>query len=111
MNYSELKEAVNHILREPCPACKAKYSEENIHILSTTQGEAVFYIACAKCPSKIIVNVKFRKLKNSKSLKSRKHRTLGIRRKTAEKITSNDYLDVRNFLKNFSGDFKDYFKQ
>ena len=108
MNYSELQEVVRHILSESCKHCGGTYCEHDVQILSTTENEGVFFVICANCPSKLVINVKFKTPKTRKL--KRQHRSLNIRRQVTEKINANDYLDIHNFLKDFQGDFKDYIK-
>lgn len=108
MNYNELQDVINRILREPCQHCSGTHCGHDIQILSTTENEGVFFVICATCPSKLVINVKF-KTPKAKKLK-RQHRSLNIRRQITEKINANDYLDIHNFLKDFQGDFKDFIK-
>lgn len=108
MNFKDLKIIANQIKKEiTCPKCKGKYVDESLEIIGSPDGEQYFFHAlCPKCEADSIVHVavetKPSKLPNFKKLGSSPR--LGH-------ISSNEVLDMHNFLKEFDGNFKTLFKK
>lgn len=103
MHFGELKEVIKHLKKVmPCNSCGKKFVNEGIRILSTCNKEALFHFGCFTCANKLIVHVTILEQGENRS-------RLNIQMKNTKKITSNDILDIHNFLTRFDGDFKDLF--
>lgn len=104
MNFEELNRLIQEIKSTiPCRNCGATYEDKDIRIVGTVLNEGYFMSFCQKCKTKLVINVIF---KSSK----RTHRSLeGTRTSTLHTIDANDVLDMRNFLRDFNGDFSHLF--
>jgi hypothetical protein len=103
MNFSEIQSAVKHLQKTcKCTQCKAKYKPADINVLASTSIEALFELKCEKCDLSAIVTVT-----NAAEEEIRKI-SRGARQHS--KISENDILDIKNFLNNFDGNFKELFK-
>lgn len=104
MNFSELKKLIKEIKDTvTCRECDNKFKDKDIRIIGTVIREGFFLAHCSLCKNTMIINVVFRD-------KNRKHRH--IQKKTPINIISkNDILDMRNFLKEFDGDFINLFNK
>lgn len=92
MNLPEIKNAIAHLIKNSsCMHCKEKFNEDNVFIIATTNTEGLFEMKCSKCESSTIVTMVL--------AADRKHRG----------IDQNDVLDIKNFLRNFDGNFKKLF--
>ncbi|MBI5753645.1 hypothetical protein HZA40_00690 [Candidatus Peregrinibacteria bacterium] len=94
MRFSEIKNTLNHLTKTTtCLHCRGPYKIDNINIIATTKTEGLFELHCEKCHVSSIMTVVL----------------------TAEtefrpnKISSNDILDLKNFLNRFDGDFEKLF--
>jgi hypothetical protein len=107
MNFSEIKNAITHLLKtSKCSACESKYKEEDINIIATTKTEGLFEIKCPECDTSTIVTVmlapeiEVKETPNNIDLPTqRPHRG----------VSQNEVLDMKNFLSHFDGNFKKIF--
>lgn len=103
MNYSELKEIIKHIKKViPCGNCRKKFNDDDIHVLSTFQNDALFYFHCHFCNNQLVVHVSIVE-------QGKKNNKINIQAQSAPKISTNEILDLHNFLNKFNGDFKELF--
>lgn len=106
MNYYDIKMMVAEIKKKiTCPKCKGHYTDEDIDIVSSfCFCQSVFYATCFECQldSVIEITIDFNKIKP-------KIQKLGTAPRLG-KISSNEVLDMRNFLQNFDGNFSGIFK-
>lgn len=105
MNYTDLQVVIQEVCSQTeCPSCKVNYKENDIHIVGTTKNEGVFMAKCPKCNSNVVVNVSV----NRKSDKIKPH----VRdwKANTTKISSDEVLDMHNFLSNFAGDVSNVLK-
>ncbi len=99
MNLFELKIVLQQLRRDlKCPYCTAEYSERKIQILGTNQVYGMFLAECQECTHRIIITVSV----------ARKHRRISSRPynywKVGESVSTDEVLDMHNFLNNFDGD-------
>lgn len=103
MNYPDLDNAVKHLLKtSKCMHCKSKYNPQDIHIIAATKLEGIFNMTCPSCHGSTIVTV-FLSAETENEKKTISHQATGI--------SQNDVLDIKNFLNNFNGDFKNIFSK
>lgn len=107
MNINEIKNIVRHLVKNSsCPKCKAKYNTTNINILASTNIEALFELKCTDCNSTGIANVVLTpetetQIEFETTDSPREHR----------QISSDEVLDIKNFLSHFDGNFKKIFSK
>ena len=105
MNFKEIQSAVKHLQETcTCSGCKGKYKPKDINIVATTSSEGLFELICNKCKSSTIVTVLM--TKEDKNLQSKVTET---QTRAHRKISTNDVLDIKNFLTRFDGNFKKLF--
>jgi hypothetical protein len=107
MNINDIKKTIEHISKRcKCLECKNKLKIEDINVIATTNKEGLFETKCSKCNCSSIINVVISTQnpfkQNKKSVSEKISNT-----KTTEIITTNDILDIKNFLNNFDGNFKE----
>jgi hypothetical protein len=102
MKYSELKTIIRNIKRNvPCNECGHGFKEKDISVVAMLHDMVVCNILCPECGTHTVAQI---------SLMG-EARQLSYNKVNGEPITKDDVLDMHNFLKNFKGDIKDYFKQ
>lgn len=115
MNFKDLSIIVHQIKKNiPCPKCQESYSEEDITFIGSLWDEFTFFHAhCFQCEAESIINVNLQmdhqKMVLPKEKEPSKKRLGNAPRKG--KVSTNDILDVHNFLQNFDGDFENLFRQ
>lgn len=102
MNIEELGHSAQHIEKNcSCIYCKAKYTLSNIHVVATTQTEALFEANCSNCGAATLINVLVTpEIEIKEQNAARDHKG----------ITENEVLDMKNFLSTFDGDFSQFIK-
>ncbi len=111
MNYSEIKSAIEHLLKTlNCNSCKGKFQEEDINIIATTKNEGLFEVRCSECGASTILTVM---LSPEIEVKENTGEELPANITTTPRIhrgiSQNDVLDMKNFLGKFDGNFKKLF--
>lgn len=103
MNFEEIKNIITQLRKETtCPHCQGRYSEKTISVLSTTKNEGIFVMDCEACGNNVLVSAYFNyKLK---AIPYRIHHTKSPRKS----ISTNELLDIHNFLKEFDGNLSEY---
>ena len=107
MNFHELKIIVGQIKRTMrCPECDGKYTDETIEVIgSINQDESFFHAYCPNCEDESCIHVD-----NGPEPLCEEHARLGNAPRM-EHISSNEVLDMHNFLKSFGGNFDEMFKE
>lgn len=109
MNFRVLKEIIVTLKeRIKCEACGKRFSNKEINIIDTEDQKATLKCTCNKCSMQTIIDISLVNQDDMADL--REHQGLQVRAETLNKISDDDILDVKNFLKNFKGDFKTLFK-
>lgn len=105
MNFHDLRLIVNQIKKTlKCPKCATKYSDEDIELIGDLGDEQVFFHAwCPECESESVINVQI----DPQWFFGPEPR-LGSAPRMGH-ISSNEVLDMHNFLKEFNGDFSKMF--
>ncbi|MDP2625015.1 MAG: hypothetical protein Q8P27_02400 [Candidatus Peregrinibacteria bacterium] len=98
MNYEDFKQIIEEIQENiVCRECKAQFNDRDIRIIGTVFNEGYFITRCRDCKNRMIINVILK-------TKKRAHRQINKRR-FMKNVTQDDVLDMRNFLKEFDGNF------
>jgi len=108
MNFHDLKIIVGQIKKTMrCQKCAGKYGDIDIEVIGSLNcDESFFHAFCPECETESVihVNMQIEPMEGD----------MPIRLGTAprmEHITSNEVLDMHNFLKGFNGNFNDMFQQ
>lgn len=88
-------------------------SQKEINIDAISKQKVMFRCECSRCKNVIFAEVALFKETDAINAKSphRIHQGLKLKSKKPHKISENDILDVKNFLKTFKGDFKEIFRK
>jgi hypothetical protein len=110
MNFQDLRIIVGQIKKNvKCPKCTSRYTDEDIEIIGGLADEQHFFHAsCSKCETESVINVSLLFEENTNTLPNLKK--LGSAPRMGH-ISSNEVLDMHNFLKMFDGDFNKIFKK
>ncbi len=96
MRFSEIKNALKHLTKTTnCLQCHGSYEVNHINVIATTKNEGLFEMHCDKCHVSSIMTVML-----TPHFESEFH---------PGQISSNDILDLKNFLSNFDGNFEKLF--
>jgi hypothetical protein len=99
MNFAELKEIIKYLKKTvPCSTCNKRLINEDIKVLSTFNGEALFHVNCHHCGNQLLAHITILE-------KTSEGSSINIETRKAGQISENDILDIHNFLKQFNGDF------
>lgn len=102
MNFSEITSAVRHLQKTcKCVQCNKAFKNDDIHIIASTKHEGLFELHCRGCHSSTIVSVMITAEVEIQHNIQRSHRG----------ISTNDVLDIKNFLSKFDGNFKKIFSK
>jgi len=104
MNFLELKNSVAYIQKNcPCLGCKGKHRLRDISILAATKIEGLFELKCGKCHNSSIITIVMEPREDSKGNPE-------ISIESEEQISNKDIKEIKNFLEQFDGNFKEIFE-
>lgn len=107
MLFRELKNLLKQLIDETsCPHCEGDYSEEDIVIIGSLKDEVYLHVGCKNCDAHILVNAVINRVKENRVHKGLKIRNLG---KNISPVTTNEVIEIHQFLEEFNGDFKTLF--
>lgn len=108
MNFHDLKIIVGQIKKTMrCQKCNGKYCDMDIDIIGNLNCEESFFQAiCAECETEAVIHVNFQ----IEPLGEMPPVRLGTAPRM-EHISSNEVLDMHNFLKGFNGSFDEMFQE
>ena len=114
MNFEILKKILISMKEKlRCPHCGKSISNRELFIEGITFDSALIRTSCRRCMHQIIAEIVLvpdHEPQITNYSTERVHHTLKVKAKAYTHI-SNDYiLDMKNFLKKWSGNFKDLFK-
>ena len=105
MFYFNLKEIIKHIEEKvSCAGCSEKFQGKKLEILYLHGSKVAVVAHCAKCNTSTTIIV---------SEEAPKARSITIQKRAnlkGKKIEMNDVLDMRSYINNFQGSFRDLLK-
>lgn len=113
MPFKLLKQVTAHLLEKSlCPFCTTRFNEETIFVLASSFSAengsfaGLFLLVCPKCHASA-----FSLAEASNITDKIKKEEIRISTKTTPKgISTNEILDMHNFLKNWQGNMEELFK-
>lgn len=103
MNNFDIKQLIKSIqAHKVCPYCHSHYQRDNITILGCIDNTCMVYLECKVCGNNVLSYVTIIEDSSSKP---------ATRFHLKEPITSDDLINLHQFLKDFDGDFKKIFDQ
>lgn len=113
MNYKILKEIIVTLKEKiTCPGCNKHISNRETSIEDISDNQLIVKFSCTRCKCESLIEVNLIKTSDIAKAQNeaRKHQGLQVTARTIKTISHDDILDAKNFLKNFTGDFKEIFK-
>ena len=114
MPFNVLKQVIAHLRQKACcPYCQAKFGEKNIGVVATAAhpyrdaSSGLFMVICPKCNSQAMLGVEV----GEPGCDHLTEEQIRVMQTPSEKISTNDMLDMHNFLKQWKGDVKELFKE
>lgn len=107
MNFHDLRIIVNQIKRTlKCPKCKGRYTDDDIEIIGSLGDEQIYFHAwCVECETESVINVVV-----DPTWFNEPEPHLGTAPRMGH-VSSNEVLDMHNFLKGFDGNFSALFEK
>jgi hypothetical protein len=114
MNITEFLKAIKYLKKSVvCPGCKKSYQNRDIYINDLFADEIFFVVDCRKCNQQNLIHV-YNQAKDQEEHEAQFEESYidapQEPKRVHKAISQNDYLDVKNFLKGFDGDFKRIFQ-
>ncbi len=103
MNFTSLRAVIRNIKSHVnCPQCDNSYSNDDINVISAVGEKCVIVAQCDYCKTSILItaNLSMAGQEPNPSIK-----TSVQSMETKEIVTSDDVMDVHQFLKDFKGNF------
>ncbi len=99
--------------RVKCTKCNRNFTYREINIHEIHESQLTVSCDCHECKNKTMLEIDLSPTSEfiQNANKSRKAQGIKMTAKRLEQITSDDVLDVKNFLRDFTGDFKSIFKK
>ncbi len=115
MNFQDIKIIVGQIKKQiHCMQCKGAYTDQDIELIGNLSCDQTFFYAyCTKCELESVIDVCIHCDHEGNAyvddMISSKVERLGSAPR-GNKISTNEVLDMHNYLKEFDGDFSKLFK-
>ncbi len=113
MDFKLMKEIITVLKQQvKCTKCNKKFVLREIEVMDVEETGMTIACNCSRCEHQSQLEVDLKPMQDfyEKNKSNRKPQNLKVTAKKIHKITTDDILDMRNFLKDFSGDFKEIFK-
>lgn len=114
MDFKLMKEIISVLKQQvKCLKCNKRFVYREMEILHVEESNMTIKCHCYKCDHSSQLEIDLHNAKEMYQInkKNRQTQNLKVTAKKINKITTNDVLDMRNFLKDFTGDFKAIFKK
>lgn len=111
MSFKLLKKIISHLRKkEVCPYCKNSFPEDLVFVLATAgdpisgTAHGLFFIVCEPCHAAAFAYVEVSRVTARKE-------SIRVQTKPASStISTDEILDMHNFLKDWKGDVAELFK-
>ena len=113
MDFKLMKEIITVLKQQvKCTKCDKKFVHREIEIEDVEEASMTISMNCSRCEhcTQLEVDLKPMKEMYEQNKKNRKPQNLKVTAKKIQQITTDDVLEMRNCLKDFTGDFKKIFK-
>jgi len=113
MNFKILKEVILSLKNKiKCPSCNKRFTDKEMVITNLSKDKLVSECSCSNCELQSIIEISLSPAKDvKKNVEGRQQQGLKVNAVTINNISQDDVLDFKNFIKDFSGDFKSLFKK
>lgn len=106
MNFEQLRDIIKNIKETVlCASCEANYGGQDIYILSTIADKCVLLVNCRHCHTPMLITASVNGTKNGQSVNEIEKMKFE-HGKSEDIISSDDVLEIHDFLKDFDGDFQ-----
>ncbi len=110
MDHRDLHHIIGNLsARLTCPHCKTRISQNALKILDVLEDNCVFYVACPKCRSNMILGAHLEHIKTRQALTSNISTIIQHEQKKSE-ITEEEIRYITSSLKGFKSNFDKLFQ-
>jgi len=93
-----------------CGSCGQNYQEDNIEVIEHSEELWFLRVFCSSCHVKSLVAAIIREEEKAEVITDLTEAEVA-KFKDVDRVRADDVLDMRNFLKDFDGDFPGLFRQ
>ena len=105
MNFTSLRAVIRNIKSHVnCPQCDNSYSNDDINVISAVGEKCMIVAQCDYCKTSILITANL-SLSNPDATAPQNISTTVQSMETKEIVSSDDVMDVHQFLKDFKGNF------
>lgn len=105
MNFTSLRAVIRNIKSHVnCPQCDNSYSNDDINVISAVGEKCMIVAQCDYCKTSILITANL-SLSNPDTSVPQNISTTVQSMETKEIVSSDDVMDVHQFLKDFKGNF------
>ena len=108
MNFNQLRAVIKNIRSQiKCPTCDNSYATEDVSVVSAVANRCILVAQCTHCKLPILVTATLSNIHEHPASDSivTEHKLLADVREE-DFISTDDVLDMHQFLKSFSGDIR-----
>jgi len=108
MNFNQLRAIVKNIRSQvTCPTCEGHYTSEDLSVVSAVANRCVLVAQCKKCQMPILITATLSNADEPSGVDSIHTEQKALSEVREEDlISSDDVLDMHQFLQGFKGDIK-----
>lgn len=108
MDFKLIKDLISTIKQQvKCGNCRKRFVYRELDLKDISDTNLTIACNCSKCGNTSFLELDLKMPKDFAT--KRKPQNLKISARKQKQITQNDVLDMKNFLKDFTGDFKEIF--
>ncbi len=105
MNFTSLRAVIRNIKSHVnCPQCDNSYSNDDINVISAVGEKCMIVAQCDYCKTSILITANLSQANPDSSVPQNINTTVQSM-ETKEIVSSDDVMDVHQFLKDFKGNF------
>jgi len=112
MNYKLIKEVIINLKNKiKCDKCHKSFINSELNIYKLEEDAVYVSCHCQRCHTDTMVDISITQYQKDGQGEDRTHQNLQATVNKHSNISQDDVLDFKNFIKDFSGDFKNLFKK